>query len=47
VVLHSFYVELIQINLVSSFNWKVGQKSNFQPWLAWTRPYQSRTRLTR
>jgi len=26
VVLHSFYVELIQISLVSSFNWEVWPK---------------------
>jgi len=38
VVLQSFYVQILLIKLISSLNWKFDQKSNFQPWLVWTKP---------
>ena len=41
VVLYSFYIQLSPINFISSINLEVWQKSNFKPWLAWTRPYKS------
>jgi len=40
-VLHSFYVQLLLIKLVSSLNWELWSKSDFQSRLAWTRPYMS------
>jgi len=33
---------LLLIYTVSTINWEVWPKSNFQYWLAWIRPYKSR-----
>jgi len=44
IVLHSFYVQLLLLNLVSFLIGKFDQKSNTHPRLAWTRPYMRRIR---
>ena len=41
-VLHSFYVNYYWLNLFLVLIRKFDQKSNFQPWLAWTGAYNSR-----
>jgi len=39
VLLHSFYIQLQLVNLISSANW---ESQIFCPELAWTEPYMSR-----
>jgi len=42
VVMHSFYMQLLSINLVSSINWEVWLKVKILTLIgAWTRPYKS------
>jgi len=41
VVLHSFDAQILSIKLISTLNWEVWPKPNFQLWLASTRPYKS------
>jgi len=39
VILRNFYDKYYQITLFLVLISKFDQKLNFQPWLAWTRPY--------
>jgi len=41
VILRNFYDKYYQITLFLVLISKFDQKLNFQPWLAWTRPYKS------